>query len=310
MFVYGLRSQQITWTSLFFFFCGTGLELRVLTLSHSTSPVFVMGFFQDRVSQTICPGWLWTTIFLISASWVAGITGMSPRCPVLSSSIKFCGHLDYTWTSLQVSHLGFDIYPFENDQIHSTLQQKILSPVFAQFYFFSFTSSYYFVLFCFFGGNEVWTQGFVLTKQVLDGLSYTFILLWLFWRWSLTNHLPRLAFFFFFFFFFFLHIFIGPGAICQVNSEWHYSWLDCPSYSSSLSHLKQLRSLILLLKVLVQSVIRFPNSLYPWGRLHGRTRGCKWSLLKGKEGKYKGDHGEAQVEPGGWESVHLFSRCF
>jgi hypothetical protein len=29
------------------------------------------------VSQTICPGWLETSILLISASWVARITGMS-----------------------------------------------------------------------------------------------------------------------------------------------------------------------------------------------------------------------------------------
>jgi hypothetical protein len=35
------------------------------------------GFFQDRVSWTICPDWLWTMIFLISASWVARITGVS-----------------------------------------------------------------------------------------------------------------------------------------------------------------------------------------------------------------------------------------
>jgi hypothetical protein len=30
-------------------------------------------FFQDRVLGTICPGWLWTTILLISASWIARI---------------------------------------------------------------------------------------------------------------------------------------------------------------------------------------------------------------------------------------------
>jgi hypothetical protein len=32
---------------------------------------------------TVCPRWLWTTILLISASWVARITGMShwhPAC--------------------------------------------------------------------------------------------------------------------------------------------------------------------------------------------------------------------------------------
>jgi hypothetical protein len=50
-------------------------------LSHSTSPALVHDeFFQDRVSQTICLGWLWTTILLVSASWVARITGMSQWC--------------------------------------------------------------------------------------------------------------------------------------------------------------------------------------------------------------------------------------
>jgi hypothetical protein len=34
----------------FFFFCRTGLELRALTLSHSTSPIFV------RVLQNYLPG--------------------------------------------------------------------------------------------------------------------------------------------------------------------------------------------------------------------------------------------------------------
>jgi hypothetical protein len=41
--------------------------------------LFCVVFFQDRVSQTICTSWLQTEIYLISASWVAGITGMSHR---------------------------------------------------------------------------------------------------------------------------------------------------------------------------------------------------------------------------------------
>jgi hypothetical protein len=36
-----------------------------------------VGYFQGRVSQTICPGWSWTVILLISASWVARIIGVS-----------------------------------------------------------------------------------------------------------------------------------------------------------------------------------------------------------------------------------------
>jgi hypothetical protein len=39
--------------------------------------------FQDRVSQTIFPGWLQTVIFLISVSWVARITGVSHWHPLL-----------------------------------------------------------------------------------------------------------------------------------------------------------------------------------------------------------------------------------
>jgi hypothetical protein len=42
--------------------------------------LFCEVFFQDKVSQTICPGWLQTAIFLIYASWVARITGMSHWC--------------------------------------------------------------------------------------------------------------------------------------------------------------------------------------------------------------------------------------
>jgi hypothetical protein len=56
----------------------TGLELRAYSLSHSISPFFVCdGFFRDRVLITICLGWLQAAILLISASWIARITGMS-----------------------------------------------------------------------------------------------------------------------------------------------------------------------------------------------------------------------------------------
>jgi hypothetical protein len=41
----------------FFFFLVLRLELRAYTLSYSTSPFFVVGFFPDRVSQTLCLGW-------------------------------------------------------------------------------------------------------------------------------------------------------------------------------------------------------------------------------------------------------------
>jgi hypothetical protein len=47
----------------FLFFSVLGFELRVITLSHSTIP-FCVRYFQDRVSQIICPGWLRSTTLL------------------------------------------------------------------------------------------------------------------------------------------------------------------------------------------------------------------------------------------------------
>jgi hypothetical protein len=47
-----------------------------------------------------------------------------------------------------------------------------------------------------------------------------------------------------------------------------------------------------MLTTLMQSVIRsLPKSLCLAGGIHGRTRGCKGSLLKVKEEKYKREHG-------------------
>jgi hypothetical protein len=46
------------------------------------------GIFQDMASQAICPGWLWTTVLLISASWVARITGARHWRPTFLYFIK------------------------------------------------------------------------------------------------------------------------------------------------------------------------------------------------------------------------------
>jgi hypothetical protein len=74
------------WLQTTFFFPVLGFEL---TLSHSASPFFCDGFFQGRVSQTICLGWLWTTVLLISASWVARITGKSHQHSVQATNFCF-----------------------------------------------------------------------------------------------------------------------------------------------------------------------------------------------------------------------------
>jgi hypothetical protein len=66
---------------LFIYFCDTGAWTQGPS-PWATPPAqfFVIGFFWDRVSWTIYPGWLWTVILLISASWVARITGVSHWC--------------------------------------------------------------------------------------------------------------------------------------------------------------------------------------------------------------------------------------
>jgi hypothetical protein len=66
---------------VWFFLAVMGLKLRAFPLSHSTSPIFCDRVFQDRVLRTSCPGWLWTAILLISASWVARIIDMSCQHP-------------------------------------------------------------------------------------------------------------------------------------------------------------------------------------------------------------------------------------
>jgi hypothetical protein len=78
--VTGMSNQCPTQVFFFFFFVVLGLELRAYTSGHSVSP-FLWFFFRDRVSQTICLGWLWTSILLISASWVVMIIGVSHWCP-------------------------------------------------------------------------------------------------------------------------------------------------------------------------------------------------------------------------------------
>jgi hypothetical protein len=61
----------------FFVFWSIGVWAQGLHLEPLHQPFFVMGIFQDRVSWTIPLGWLRTTVFLISASWVARITGLA-----------------------------------------------------------------------------------------------------------------------------------------------------------------------------------------------------------------------------------------
>jgi hypothetical protein len=68
---------------LFSFLCYWGLNSGP-SLWATPPALFCVEYYQDnadRVSWTICLGWLQTAILLISASWVAGITGVSHQHP-------------------------------------------------------------------------------------------------------------------------------------------------------------------------------------------------------------------------------------
>jgi hypothetical protein len=68
---HGIWLQENLVLFLSFYFPALGFELRAYTLSHSTS-LFCVEYFWDRVSPTICPGWLQTSVLLTPVSWVAG----------------------------------------------------------------------------------------------------------------------------------------------------------------------------------------------------------------------------------------------
>jgi hypothetical protein len=64
-----------------------------------------VGFFWDRVPQTICPGWAWTMIPLISVSQIAKIIAMSRQ------------HL--LFLVLNIAYCIFDLFPFRLSQFTS-----------------------------------------------------------------------------------------------------------------------------------------------------------------------------------------------
>jgi hypothetical protein len=90
------------------------------------------GYFWDGgVSQTICPGWLQTTILLISASWVARIIGMSHQCLVRINSLitkKKGGIWDHAETSS--THMNSDSEMRTQRRLHKTssAKKRTLSP--------------------------------------------------------------------------------------------------------------------------------------------------------------------------------------
>jgi hypothetical protein len=85
-----------------FFFFSAEVWTQDLHLEWLTSP-FLWRVFWDRVSWTICPGWLWTSILLISASRVARIAGVSQQhffcSPPLAVLCKEAQHVPWVMLS-------------------------------------------------------------------------------------------------------------------------------------------------------------------------------------------------------------------
>jgi hypothetical protein len=90
----------------FFFFCGTG-GLNSGPIPWTTlPPLFYDGFFWERISQTICLGWLQTAILLTSASWAVRIIGVSPWCPATVLNYHVTGRV--LGASSSLSHISYN----------------------------------------------------------------------------------------------------------------------------------------------------------------------------------------------------------
>jgi hypothetical protein len=74
------------------------------------SVLFCDGFIWDRVSWTICPG-LWTTILLISASWVARITCVSHQSPATLHFLYIPGYTFFLSLTLNNTYY-FSVHSF------------------------------------------------------------------------------------------------------------------------------------------------------------------------------------------------------
>jgi hypothetical protein len=78
--------------------------------------LFCVGYFRDRVSQSICLCWLWSEVILTSASWVARIIGVSHWHPAHCSFVHlttetFSYEREKEWFCLNVFVLLLDSFP-------------------------------------------------------------------------------------------------------------------------------------------------------------------------------------------------------
>jgi hypothetical protein len=92
-----IKSQRVlvgtNHIAIFSFLVGLGFELRALCLQSRgsticTSNPFCSDYFEDGVLWTLCLGWPWTMILLISASQVAKIYRHEPPVPGWQTQLK------------------------------------------------------------------------------------------------------------------------------------------------------------------------------------------------------------------------------
>jgi hypothetical protein len=118
-----LSHSAISLLVLYIYFFFLFFFLQYWDLNSGPSPwaappvLFLWRIFQDRVSRTICPGWLWTMILLISASWVARIIGMSHQYPANTCNLRAAGQHGKTLS--QNKQASKKLYPPPNVKIFS-----------------------------------------------------------------------------------------------------------------------------------------------------------------------------------------------
>jgi hypothetical protein len=95
--------------------CGAAVWTEGIHLEPLHQPFFGVcdGFFQDRVSRTICLGWIWTMILLIAASWVARITGMNHWHLAWINFLTSCFLVAYEFEPTAFCLLGASAQPLE-----------------------------------------------------------------------------------------------------------------------------------------------------------------------------------------------------
>jgi hypothetical protein len=87
-----------------------GLNSEPLPWATPTAP-FCEVFFCDKVWQTVCLDWLWTVILLISASWVARITGVSHQHSALTA-IFISKYINYSERHTNISNWLYTCFFF------------------------------------------------------------------------------------------------------------------------------------------------------------------------------------------------------